>query len=321
MPQFHSRGDFEHKIAQSYRAVADIIWTSGIVGYVIFQAFLFSLLLLLLRGTYVGAQYRNCSSKITARIGDGVCDDENNNHECFYDGGDCCTCTVENYLEHNYEENHFFCRDPNSGCIDPLVSVYPNCTRGDIVNIGDGYCDMINNNEGCLYDGGDCCQCTNIGDSFFSVLATSSSLLCVDPIEPCHNLDAVNLQQSCPNGSIDRIHDSWCDIENNNEGCLYDGGDCCPCTCVSGRNSCGINGYICLDPQGADLPAYTCEESPPTPTPCVPGLQHEWIVENATQAREMANAVRCSGIFSTLYSKAMFLWIRQYRSPTEPFST
>ena len=29
----------------------------------------------------------------------------------------------------------------------------------------------------------------------------------------------------------------------------YDGGDCCPCTCVDGTYySCGVNGYNCLDP-------------------------------------------------------------------------
>ena len=31
-----------------------------------------------------------CDSGTFAFIGDGFCDDENNNKNCFFDGGDCC---------------------------------------------------------------------------------------------------------------------------------------------------------------------------------------------------------------------------------------
>ena len=51
-------------------------------------------------------------------VGDGVCNEETNNVECSYDGGDCC---------------------PN-----------PN-------KIGDAICNDETNNFGCNYDGGDCC--------------------------------------------------------------------------------------------------------------------------------------------------------------------
>ena len=33
--------------------------------------------------------YEECSGRI-ALIGNGYCDDDNNNKECKYDGGDCC---------------------------------------------------------------------------------------------------------------------------------------------------------------------------------------------------------------------------------------
>ena len=33
--------------------------------------------------------YEECSGR-TALIGNGYCDDDNNNKECKYDGGDCC---------------------------------------------------------------------------------------------------------------------------------------------------------------------------------------------------------------------------------------
>ena len=39
--------------------------------------------------------------------GDGVCDDENNNEACFFDGGDCCGCNI----------NTQYCSV--CGCLDP----------------------------------------------------------------------------------------------------------------------------------------------------------------------------------------------------------
>ena len=72
--------------------------------------------------------------------GDGYCDDENNNKECEYDGGDCCGSNV----------NTNFCTEcackqsSAAGCELPQYE-------------GDGYCDDGNNNKGCNYDGGDCC--------------------------------------------------------------------------------------------------------------------------------------------------------------------
>ena len=36
-----------------------------------------------------------CSSDIPHWIGDGWCDDENNNESCGFDGGDCCGPNVD----------------------------------------------------------------------------------------------------------------------------------------------------------------------------------------------------------------------------------
>ncbi|CAN0220126.1 unnamed protein product, partial [Ectocarpus sp. 13 AM-2016] len=39
--------------------------------------------------------------------------------------------------------------------------------------------------------------------------------------------------------------------ENNNETCLYDGGDCCECTCdTDATYPCGTPEYDCLDSRG-----------------------------------------------------------------------
>ena len=49
--------------------------------------------------------------------------------------------------------------------------------------------------------------------------------------------------------------DGWCDASNNNDGCGWDGGDCCPSTCVDGTYSCEAWGGTCdtcLDPGASD---------------------------------------------------------------------
>ncbi|CAN0048651.1 unnamed protein product, partial [Ascophyllum nodosum] len=58
--------------------------------------------------------------------------------------------------------------------------MYPNCTDGVIPDIGDGWCDMVNNNKGCLFDGGDCCDCARASNE-------SSFSLCVDPDATCYS--------------------------------------------------------------------------------------------------------------------------------------
>ena len=93
-------------------------------------------------------------------IGDYYCDDINNNMDCNYDGGDCCGTNV----------NSDYCQI--CGCLDPngngggggsggggggnsTTNQPPaSCNSGWIA---DGYCDDVNNNMDCNYDGGDCC--------------------------------------------------------------------------------------------------------------------------------------------------------------------
>ena len=81
------------------------------------------------------------------KIGDGICNDENNNILCGFDDGDCCLATVDTR----------YC----SKCI-----CYASISGGsecDLSRFGDDDCDDINNNEICGYDGGDCCTDTTFG--------------------------------------------------------------------------------------------------------------------------------------------------------------
>ncbi len=54
-------------------------------------------------------------------IGDGYCDNDWNNEDCLYDGGDCCSCTCEHDWDDDYgcsaDGRGFDCKDPSAPCI------------------------------------------------------------------------------------------------------------------------------------------------------------------------------------------------------------
>ena len=97
---------------------------------------------------------------------DGYCDDVNNIEACLFDGGDCCGSNVDTTycvecrcLEGGGDSGGI---TTSSGTTTPIetTSTTASCNQGWI---GDGYCDDINNNVDCSFDGGDCCGtvCTN----------------------------------------------------------------------------------------------------------------------------------------------------------------
>ena len=261
-------------------------------------------LVLVLSGAGAAAKYDNCTKGNKNVIGDFVCHDENNNEECAYDGGDCCPCTNNRPWHDDYVVERWdgFCRDPTSGCLDPRVDMYPNCTDGVIPDIGDGWCDMENNNEECLFDGGDCCECGRASNE-------SSFSLCADPGAACYNPNAKTVQSNCIDGNIDGIGDGWCEEKNNNEGCLYDGGDCCICTCTKGPHwYCGSDGFSCVDPNVITQDNSLCVELPSPISACPVGAQSEWVVESTIQAQALVKAVRCSGgSFDVLWKNKVVL--------------
>ena len=254
-----------------------------------------------------GSQYENCTNGYISNIHDGDCDTVNNDAECDFDGGDCCECTLRDDGSSIYNEaliSSLNCVDPNDPCYNlNAVALQASCANGTISWIQDDYCDIYNNNKGCLYDGGDCCDCTRVDDDDGSYSSSYSSFyLCVDPSADCYDPTAAALMSSCTDGDIRDIGDGRCDRENNNENCSYDGGDCCLCTCTDGIDyECDTdgsyykNGYNCSDPDAIGLEAFICSEPQPTRINCPAELKWEWIVENATQARALADAVRCVG--------------------------
>ena len=74
-------------------------------------------------------------------IGNGICNDENNNPICQYDGGDCCLPNV----------NITACAECHCNNIDGDFDPCPSYGQ-----IGDGQCNDINDNLICSHDGEDC---------------------------------------------------------------------------------------------------------------------------------------------------------------------
>ncbi|CAN0454797.1 unnamed protein product, partial [Hapterophycus canaliculatus] len=105
-----------------------------------------------------------------------------------------------------------------------------------------GFCDAVNNNAECGYDGGDCCP---------STCNSSASSYCPEDNSSCVNPLAIDFgypgYESC-NGYRADIGDGHCDDYNNNAECGYDGGDCCECSCQTGEYLC-LRHFDCLDPQ------------------------------------------------------------------------
>ena len=168
--------------------------------------------------------------------GDGYCDDENNNANCAYDGGDCCGnntnveyCTHCHCLDPSFQTTTFQARIQSSGCYFPDWQ-------------GDGYCDDDNNNADCAYDGGDCC-----GDDFKIDYCTQCQ--CLDPgygttTLPPPTTPAMD-PMLCPGYSL--IGNDICEDANNNLICHYDGGDC---TQERVYNNCLT--FDCIDKQKFD---------------------------------------------------------------------
>ena len=124
------------------------------------------------------------------KIGNGYCNDEANNPDCYYDGGDCCKISV----------NTDYCSECK--CYHEET-----CIAGMNPLVQDGFCHDETNNEACNFDGGDCC--TSCINSHYC-----SNCTCFGEV----SLDEVLNEE---------VADGICNDEYNNAGCNYDGGDCC----------------------------------------------------------------------------------------------
>ena len=132
-------------------------------------------------------------------IGDGFCNDETNNVDCGFDGGDCCGSCVVTKL----------CTE--CACLN-------NATGNGVLNplVGDGFCHDELNTINCDFDSGDCCGSCVVTES-------CSECACLDK----NNDDVMNVL----------VGNNICNDETNNANCNFDGGDCCLDQFAS-RNKC-----------------------------------------------------------------------------------
>lgn len=122
--------------------------------------------------------------------------------------------------------------------------------------IGDGDCDGINNNAGCGYDGGDCCEESCVSTTY--LCGSTGSFDCLDPEHSGDSEDPDGPETSFSFSfsfsfgcQEDKITNFFCNPSNNNEACGFDGGDCCSCTCPPdffGAPCGGQFGNTCVDP-------------------------------------------------------------------------
>lgn len=106
------------------------------------------------------AQYDSCTFGTVADIGNGRCDAVNNVPSCGFDGGDCCACTCVDGPLHSCSDSTFDCVYP--ACDEPIPA--PDDSTCDEEQAEDGWCDEVNDNPTCGYDGGDCCVESGFSD-------------------------------------------------------------------------------------------------------------------------------------------------------------
>ena len=147
-------------------------------------------------------------------VGDGFCDDANNNAGCSWDDGDCCG------IENNYD----FCDDCLClNCTYPVIGdacvdqIFSGC--GAIKFQGDGFCDDNNNNAGCDWDLGDCCG----PEADITYCTACECLDCTYEFTGDECVNAITSTCASPNYQ----GDGYCDDGNNVAGCDWDAGDCC----------------------------------------------------------------------------------------------
>ena len=136
-----------------------------------------------------------CTSSHASYIGDNACDDENNNVECQWDGGDCCNvnenlinyCTLCECLDPNHitDNNSTSTSNPTTTTPSPSSTSNSTTTSGPATCVypelkSNGYCNDESNTDVCAYDGdgmgnSDCC-----GDNVNT--DHCSACECLDPI-------------------------------------------------------------------------------------------------------------------------------------------
>lgn len=183
--------------------------------------------------------------------------------------------------------------------------------------IGNGWCDMENNNQDSNYDGDDCCACGD--ESPLETFIVKHFLVCRDPNSEC-DVDPRGSKYTNCSGAMNDLEDGYCDQRNNIDDCGYDGGDCSSylpscaggyteglgdefCDLVNNIEECNFDGGDCDN----DL---VDSESEPNLVNCSTEVQLERTVNSTATANELAEAVAVScpgGSFTVTWKGNVFV--------------
>ena len=107
-------------------------------------------------------------------VGNSFCNDETNNADCNYDGGDCCVVNAKTEY-----------------CSECLCHLIPTCAAGNHPWVGNEFCNDDTNILDCDYDGGDCC--VNVNTTFCSECNCLGSGIITSPGFPGNYDDNLDL--------------------------------------------------------------------------------------------------------------------------------
>lgn len=141
----------------------------------------------------------NC---IESFIGDGFCDDVNNNPVCSYDNGDCCNANNASLA---------YCQT--------CTCLLDTCNDANqTMLLADGTCNVETNSPQCNYDGGDCPITITVSNSTEAMIPVFGPPLLTEDTNTTTLVDDLGCTF---------VGDGFCDDSNNNPDCNFDGGDCC----------------------------------------------------------------------------------------------
>jgi hypothetical protein len=171
---------------------------------------------------------------------------------------------------------------------------------GNVSWINDGYCDGSNNNEGCGYDGGDCCPGDCVDSTYACADFGGDCLDCADP-DSADNQEGGECFDANP-GCTDELADNYNPDATTDDGsCLYDGcaegssldcdeegaaaGECAGDSwigdglCDGVSQAWGVN-FCCYDLDGGDCTEAECSDEPTVWDETITGLTATGVVWN-----------------------------------------
>eukprot|EP00941_MAST-03F_sp_MAST-3F-sp1_P003007 g3007.t1 len=151
-------------------------------------------------------------------VGNGFCDERNNNARCNWDGGDCCQSSCGRNSEDSKVINICKAEVCNAKCLDTPRNNHFGCPNydpcvmdmgGDPSKKGDGHCDWENNNKECNFDDGDCCHGTcnveeGAKDASGNLITRTCTAKSNGKMQGCLDMceDPMESDETCPKGEL-----------------------------------------------------------------------------------------------------------------------